>query len=670
MFDTREPLTGKPPQPRTPTPATPRPLKAGTQTWQRTFRGAANGVTFQLRIIRKPNGHLSARYQTQPGPGKGWHLDGQIRDDNTFSLSGRDSSADMRGVISPDGKTINCNFTGLNGNNKLDISSLVLKHMPILIDGNEGNSQSNGNPEEKIGVARKFVGKIDGNSYSLFLVVNGNQVSGFAQDIMDSPQEGYAFNGNYITPIQGSISQKILTADILGRKRVLLISDNFTKLSSNGISFSQSESPKISTIRNPTGRVNPKSISLDISQIGIQLITAAESFSEIPYDDGVGYLTIGFGHKLSQAELEKVSVLRSQGKQWKITRSQGIDLFHKDLKPFIDRLNKALKVDISQSQFDSLCSLMYNWGNVEGADIIKEINLSKTNDQLNQVFISQLQRIYKAKDNNDLDKDGNKSERIGLRGLMNRRGVELEHAIGGFANTSNSQTEIDIQNTHSNKLTTYSGIVVNFDASKFTEDVDYPIPKHNIGQGGYAISDNLLAKTLSDSRGKTYSVGTPLLHTATEYMATGQDYGGYSSFHTGWDFNVGSKNSDRGEDVLSASDGVVIFAGTKLTTLGYFVIIEHPQLKQWTRYAHMSENLLVKEGQIVKKGEHIGDVDNTGDRSMFTHLHFDVSRVRLPQPQEWNGEFSGVPRDDRRAFVLKNYVDPYNFFKGKVGDIK
>ncbi|MDK2013289.1 MULTISPECIES: peptidoglycan DD-metalloendopeptidase family protein [unclassified Deinococcus] len=669
MFDTREPLTGKPPQPRTPTPATPRPLKAGTQTWQRTFRGAANGVTFQLRIIRQPNGHLSARYQTQPGPGKGWHLDGQIRDDNTFSLTGRDISADLRGVISPDGKTITSNFTGLNGDSRLDIPKLILKYMPIPVNNNNDSNQ-NQHADELDGTARKFNGVIDGNTYSLFLRIIGNQVTGFIQDIMDTPQQGYAFNGEYISSISGSISQKMLTIEILGRKRVVLISDNFTKLSSNGIAFSQAEEPKKAKYQNPDGKVNLKSVNFDISQLGIQMITSAESFSEIPYDDGVGYLTIGFGHKLSQIELEKVSSLRSQGKQWKITRQQGMELFHKDLRPFIDRLNKALKVDISQSQFDSLCSLMYNWGNVEGADIIKEINLCKSNAQLDQVFITQLQRVYKAKDNNDLDKDGNKAERIGLRGLMNRRGRELEHAIGGYANVTTSQSSPESQNESVTKVTTYNGLTVSFDATKFTDDVDYPIPKHNVSQGGYAISESLLAKTLSDSRGKAYSVGAPLLHTATEYMATGRDYGGYSSFHTGWDFNVGSRNSDRGEDVLSASDGIVIFSGTKGTTLGYFVIIEHPQLKQWTRYAHMSENLLVKEGQIVKKGEHIGDVDNTGDRSMFTHLHFDVSRVRLPQPQEWNGEYSGIPRDDRREFVLKNYVDPYNFFKGKVSDIK
>ncbi|GGN39898.1 glucosaminidase domain-containing protein [Deinococcus daejeonensis] len=133
MFDTREPLTGKPPQPRTPTPATPRPLKAGTQTWQRTFRGAANGVTFQLRIIRQPNGHLTARYQATPGQSSGWHLEGQLRDDNTFTLKGTQNNAEFQGKISPDGKTVTSNFTNQTSSGVFQAPSLTLSAIPVAL---------------------------------------------------------------------------------------------------------------------------------------------------------------------------------------------------------------------------------------------------------------------------------------------------------------------------------------------------------------------------------------------------------------------------------------------------------------------------------------------------------------------------------------------------------
>ncbi|WP_083524105.1 glucosaminidase domain-containing protein [Deinococcus grandis] len=133
MFDTREPLTGKPPQPRTPTPPTPRPLKAGTQTWQRTFRGAANGITFQLRIIRQPNGHLTARYQATPGQSSGWHLEGQLRDDNTFTLKGTQNNAEFQGKISPDGKTVTSNFTNQTSSGAFQAPNLTLSAIPVAL---------------------------------------------------------------------------------------------------------------------------------------------------------------------------------------------------------------------------------------------------------------------------------------------------------------------------------------------------------------------------------------------------------------------------------------------------------------------------------------------------------------------------------------------------------
>ncbi|GAA5434992.1 CHAP domain-containing protein [Deinococcus aquaticus] len=128
MFDTREPKTGKAPQSKTPAPApAPRPLKTGTQTWQRTFRGTGNGITFQLRIIRKPNGHLTARYQATPGQGSGWHLEGQLRDDNTFTLKGTQNKAEFQGKISPDGKAVTSSFTNTTTKDTFTVSEMTLR---------------------------------------------------------------------------------------------------------------------------------------------------------------------------------------------------------------------------------------------------------------------------------------------------------------------------------------------------------------------------------------------------------------------------------------------------------------------------------------------------------------------------------------------------------------
>ncbi len=74
-----------------------------------------------------------------------------------------------------------------------------------------------------------------------------------------------------------------------------------------------------------------------------------------------------------------------------------------------------------------------------------------------------------------------------------------------------------------------------------------------------------------------------------------------------------------GSPVKSVMDGKVIYSGW-IRGYGNVVIIKNGNLE--TKYAHNSE-LLVKKGDIVKKGQIIAKVGTTG-RSTGPHLHFEV----------------------------------------------
>jgi murein DD-endopeptidase MepM/ murein hydrolase activator NlpD len=100
---------------------------------------------------------------------------------------------------------------------------------------------------------------------------------------------------------------------------------------------------------------------------------------------------------------------------------------------------------------------------------------------------------------------------------------------------------------------------------------------------------------------------------------------GQSALHTGLDYPA-----DVGTPVMSAAGGVVIYTDQN-AAYGNTVEIDHGRgLK--TRYAHNSR-ILVKTGDLVKRGQVIAEVGNTG-RSTGPHLHFEVLVDGVPQDPE------------------------------------
>lgn len=85
-------------------------------------------------------------------------------------------------------------------------------------------------------------------------------------------------------------------------------------------------------------------------------------------------------------------------------------------------------------------------------------------------------------------------------------------------------------------------------------------------------------------------------------------------FHAGWDYAA-----PKGTPVKAAAKGKVNFAGNA-GAYGKLIKITHGEGYE-TRYAHLSK-ILVKVGQEVSAGQHIGNVGSTG-RSTGPHLHFE-----------------------------------------------
>jgi murein DD-endopeptidase MepM/ murein hydrolase activator NlpD len=107
---------------------------------------------------------------------------------------------------------------------------------------------------------------------------------------------------------------------------------------------------------------------------------------------------------------------------------------------------------------------------------------------------------------------------------------------------------------------------------------------------------------------------------------------GQWAMHEGVDFLA-----DLGSPVLAAAAGAVVFAAFH-PQYGYMVDIDHGN-DLVTRYAHLS-TLLVKEGDVVRRGRKIAESGSTG-RSTGPHLHFEV-------------RFRGAAQNPARFLALSN----------------
>ena len=87
-------------------------------------------------------------------------------------------------------------------------------------------------------------------------------------------------------------------------------------------------------------------------------------------------------------------------------------------------------------------------------------------------------------------------------------------------------------------------------------------------------------------------------------------------YHTGIDFAV-----PKGTDIIAVADGKISNANWG-KSYGTQIVQKIAGQDIWVIYAHLSKSL-VKAGDEIKKGQHIGESGNTGNSS-GPHLHFEA----------------------------------------------
>lgn len=114
---------------------------------------------------------------------------------------------------------------------------------------------------------------------------------------------------------------------------------------------------------------------MKISENGIKFIANWEGKRNSAYKDAVGLWTIGIGHLIKKGEaFPKV-----------MTDQQVYDLFRKDVAGFENAVNNAVKVQITQNQFDALVSLAFNIGigAFAGSSVVRNLNAKNYTEAAN-----------------------------------------------------------------------------------------------------------------------------------------------------------------------------------------------------------------------------------------------------------------------------------------------
>lgn len=155
-----------------------------------------------------------------------------------------------------------------------------------------------------------------------------------------------------------------------------------------------------------------KTRSMVTSPAGRAAITRREGNVLTAYRDSVGILTIGVGHTTAAGATTVTPGM-------KITAAESDQILSRDLAKFEPAVLAAVKVPMSQNEFDALVSLAFNIGGgaFSTSSVVKKLNAGDRRGAAD-AFLA-------------WDKATVRGKKVALEGLTNRRKAERLQFLGG-----------------------------------------------------------------------------------------------------------------------------------------------------------------------------------------------------------------------------------------------
>lgn len=115
-------------------------------------------------------------------------------------------------------------------------------------------------------------------------------------------------------------------------------------------------------------------MTMKTSDAGIFALALHEGVVPGPYFDSVGVATYGIGHTKAAGYPDPATMKFGMPANLDAALRDVFDLFRRDVAKYEAAVSRAVKVPVTQAQFDALVSFHYNTGAIAKASLVKRLN--------------------------------------------------------------------------------------------------------------------------------------------------------------------------------------------------------------------------------------------------------------------------------------------------------